>query len=135
MQEGYSNTEATGYGEHTNPLMDPSILILSAATPNSCTTQSTEHRNTQVTDPSTNAILLNVETTQQITRSSPLVFSHINKSDGTSCLPYNAHSYSTVEPKTSRALHTNTLQRLPVSYQICAMEEDKCLVQPQQFYL
>ncbi len=50
MQEGYSNTEATGHGEHTNPLMDPSALILSATAPNSCTNQSAEHMNTEVTN-------------------------------------------------------------------------------------
>jgi hypothetical protein len=51
----------------------------------------------------------------------PWVFNHINKSDGTSRLLYNAHSYSTAEPpkirtQPSHALHINLLQRLPVSY-------------------
>jgi hypothetical protein len=70
----------------------------------------------------------------------PWVFSHINKSDGTSRLLYNAHSYSTAEPpkiraQPSHALHTNLLQRLPVSYQICAAEEDQSLAQQQPPYL
>ncbi len=67
MQEGCNNTEATGYGEHTDPLPDPSTLIFSAAAPRSCTNQSTEHKNTQMPNPSTDTILLNTETTKQAT--------------------------------------------------------------------
>jgi hypothetical protein len=41
--------------------------------PSSCTNQSTEHRNTQMTNPSTDTIILNTETTKQTTGLSPLV--------------------------------------------------------------
>jgi hypothetical protein len=72
MQEGCSNTEATSYGDHTDPLLDPSTLILSTAAPRSCTNQSTEHKNTQMPNPSTDTTILNTETTKQGTGPSPL---------------------------------------------------------------
>ncbi len=45
--------------------MDPNTLISSAAAPRSYTNQSTEHKNTQVPNPSMDTIMLNTEITKQ----------------------------------------------------------------------